>query len=421
MNLVQLLIFGLYFLGGGYLLKRLIHTWLVDLSNLWIWGLWLLKIITGIVLILIHQQYYPQNDYTELNHFGFIEYQNLLNHPAQFFTDWLHSPYNNKYSGVFQSVGSYWNDLRNTLLSKFIGITNVINRGNIYLNTLIFCWIGFIGHLAFYRLFIRLFPAKKIPVIIGSFLLPSTLFFSSALHKDTIVFTLMGLYLFICFSIIEKKLNVGRLSLMLACLIGLFIFRNFVFVIFLPLAMLWILTEKKSLKAPIVLTAALATLFIFLLISDFYFPQYSPIKILSDKQSDYLALPKTESALELQKLEPGLKSAVQCLPMALNHAFLKPFLWEDGRFLMAVSSIELFLYQLIFVLIIFLHHRSPQTNYPGSIWFLITMAMIMILFAGYISPNVGTLVRYRCLYLPMLVTPMLCVIKWRNFSNRFTA
>ena len=420
MNLIQLLIFFIYFLIGGFLLNRLTAKWKIDLSNKWVWGLWSLKAMIGIFVILIHIKYYPQNDYLPLNQFGLLEYQNLIHHPGTFFTDWLHSPYANKYSGLFQSVGSYWNDLRNTLLSKFIGIANLINRGNIYLNILIFCWIGFIGHLAFFRFFLQLFPSKKIPVLIGSFLLPSTLFFSSALHKDTIIFTLMGCFLYVCLSVITNGWSIKRFFEFISCLLGLFLFRNFVCIVFVPFCLLWIWAERKELRAPVILGISMILLAIFLICADFYFPQWSPVNILADKQADYLNLPMTESSLDLQKLEPDFKSLIQCLPMSLEHAFLRPFLWEDGRFLVTVSAIEIFLYQLMAVLLIFLFHRSPQSTSPGSIWFIVTMAVCLFLFAGYISPNTGTLVRYRCLYLPMLITPALCVIKWRNFGNRWS-
>jgi len=43
----------------------------------------------------------------------------------------------------------------------------------------------------------------------------------------------------------------------------------------------------------------------------------------------------------------------------------------------------------------------------------------MFLFIGYIMPNLGSIVRYRSVYLPFLITPMLCRIDWKKLLAVF--
>lgn len=412
---VYLTIF-LYILLGAYLFTRPSWTRRTGLDRQWLLGLWLVKALAGLGLCWLYAHYYPDNDYSTLNREGWFEYESLTHTPKRFFTDWIQSPYADKYGGFFDSVGSYWNDLRNTLLSKVLAFANTLNRGNIYSNTLLFCCISFLGHLAFYRLMTGLFPGKKWPAVVGCFLLPSMLFFSSGLHKDAIVFTCMGVGLLTFYTIIEDKLTLKRGVTLFFGILMLWLMRNYVCLVMIPVCLAWIIAEKKRIHPMWLIGSLMIAIFVWMLCADIFFPTYSPIKILVQKQADFLALPPTASALPVQKMDSTLKSVVFYTPKALEHAYLRPFIWDEGGFLMNSAALELFGYQLLFILMLFLQHRSPQTNDPGKVWVMVSMSALLILFVGYISPNAGTLVRYRSLYLPLLITPMLCMIKWKRFS-----
>ena len=131
MNLLYILLFLVYLLLFAYIFMRSAWIKSMGIGKPMMAGLWIIKAMAGVLVVWLHNHYYKHNDYQALNQLGIMEYEHLRHQPSVFFTDWLHSPYANKYGGFFNSIGSYWNDLRNTLLSKLIAVFNLINHGNI--------------------------------------------------------------------------------------------------------------------------------------------------------------------------------------------------------------------------------------------------------------------------------------------------
>ena len=87
-------------------------------------------------------------DYWTLHRNGLAETELLKHNPTAFMFDCI-LPGNQKgWGGWFDSVGSHWNDLRNTIVEKFLGILNLITAGNFYSNTVVFDLIGFFGVVA---------------------------------------------------------------------------------------------------------------------------------------------------------------------------------------------------------------------------------------------------------------------------------
>ena len=107
-------------------------------------GLFLLKVFAGVLIGWMSQKFYPQgNDYWGLNGLGWKEYQMLMNDPKEFFTDTFRSTYAGNYGGFFDSVGTFWNDLKNTLIGKLLAFCNIFSRGNYYINSLFLNFLCF--------------------------------------------------------------------------------------------------------------------------------------------------------------------------------------------------------------------------------------------------------------------------------------
>ena len=78
-----------------------------------------------------------------------------------------------------------------------------------------------------------------------------------------------------------------------------------------------------------------------------------------------------------------------------------------------------FIYQLLFVL--FLFFRVKQADRPGRlfVFFGIFLTLTVFLNIGYIVTNLGSIVRYRSIYLPLLITPLLAGIDWVKLWQYF--
>ena len=372
-------------------------------------ALFLIKIFAGLAIGWISEEFYPGNDYWGLNKDGLVEYKMLINDPATFFSNILYSPYENKYAGFFNAVGSYWNDLRDNIILKILGVCNLFSRGNYYINSLFFNFFGFFGPVALFRVFSATFKNNYRPVLIGCFLLPSTLYFSSGIHKDLIVFTLIGLFFYALYFIAAGQASKKKWALLLISLTGLFLMRNFVVIALIPALFAYLISSKKAWPAFPTFISIYVLGFFLLFISQKILPSFQPLKLITQRQSDFNDLPVAATQLPTIKLEPTIASLAKNAPQAFNHSLLRPYLWDSKSSYLIPIAIELIIYQLLIFIVILKYRTSLIINHPFIILGLF-FAFSMIMLTGYIIPNTGSVVRYRSLYLPFLITPFLYAI-----------
>lgn len=411
------LLFTLYFLVLCFLINRIPFIKNAELEKRLVVILFLLKISAGLLIGWMSATYYPQgNDYWNLNRHAWEEYQVLINDPKDFFTNIFYSHYPDKYGGFFNSFDSYWKDLANNIIIKALAICNILSRGNYYINSLFCNFFGFFGHVALYRVFIHVYKQKKWPVIAGCFILPSTLYFTSGIHKDSMIFTMLGLFCYAFYFSTRQRFTTKRILLLVLSVISILLIRNYVLVALVPAAIAMYIADRneRPLKTfAFIYTALLCLIILVTLI----FPSSSPLKIITQKQKDFLDLPVATSQIATDTLQPTLSSFATNAPKAMEHGLLRPYVWEfPGTFLMLLA-IELLIYQLLFLYMLTRPKVFPQTYRP-FIYFGIFLSLTLLLFAGYIVPNAGSLVRYRSLYLPFLVTPILCSIWQRSKAKK---
>lgn len=413
------LLFAVYLVILCWLLLRVPFIKNAGISPKVLLALFIIKVLAGIVIgwIAIHI-YGPGNDYWDVHDYALEEYQLLFTNPGKYFTNLFTSDYDGGYAGIFSSFNSYWNDLKGNIIIKLVSIFNIFSRGNYYINSLFFNFLVFFGHIILYRLFIKLFPARQLLVIIGCFLLPSTLYFSSGIHKDGIVFLLLAILIYSVYqSILKNKFTIKRLLFIIICLSLLFLIRSFIFLALLPALFAWILVANTKWPAGRTFAAVyLVTGLLFFNISPLI-SKIEPLNIITQKQTDYLQLTGAATQIKLTPLQPTFISFVTNAPQALNHSLLRPYLWEVPVKSMIPLCIELFLYQLLLLIFILFRRKDLTPANKPFILFAIFFVLSVFLIIGYIVPNLGSLVRYRSLYLPLIITPILCAADWAKLAT----
>ncbi len=373
------------------------------LSWQWIASLFLLKAAAAVAIGYISNKYYPQgNDYWNLHRYGVQEFQLLKDSPGEFFRTLFYSPYGH-YGNFFSAHNSYWNDLESNLLIKLLAVINFLGRENYYLNSLFFSAIGFIGHVALYRAFRDHKNEMNILLVFACFLVPSTLYFSSGIHKDCIVFTLTGLIIYGYAQWNEKEKG---LWLVIISLLLLLLLRNYLALIIAGLLVLFVLPKKMNWPRWTMLPVGLAAM---LMLS---FTPLDPFRMLASRQQNFLELPVANSQMEMTPLEPGLTGSIKNLPEAFVHGFLRPYPGEFESFFLDYAAIEMYMILLLILIVLVRNFKRLRLNHQAALCFF--LAIVLILMAGYIVPNAGTLIRYRSLYLPLLLTS---VLMWRSKSN----
>ena len=380
-----------------------------ELSTQIIIALFITRIAAGITLGWLAHYFSPLNDYTTLNNEGISEFHNLIHNPRLFFIDIFYSPYQNTYGGYFDAVGSYWNDLRNNIITKILAFLNIISRGHFNTNVLLLNIIPFLGSIAIYRIFITIFPSRKWIVIFGCFLIPTNLLFSSGIHKDLFVYSSLCFYSYGLFFSITEMFTWKRCSLILVSFFMILLMRNFLAMALIPATVGFMLSNKFKIKPIVVYGFTYLSALAIIILSDFFSTSFQPLRIITDRQEEFLKLPKANSQIELTVLTPDLKSFAKNFPEALDHGFLQPHFWKTNHWTGIFASMEwsiLFLFPLVWVLVF----RRKVQIHSHFILFGFAVAFTMFIMIGYIIPNLNSIVRYKSIYLPFIITPILCFV-----------
>lgn len=178
----------------------------------------------------------------------------------------------------------------------------------------------------------------------------------------------------------------------------------------MPALFAWILVAKT--KWPAGRTFAIIYLVTGLLFFNIslVLSKIKPLDIITKKQTEYLALTGAATKIELNPLQPTFKSFAVNTPQALNHSLLRPYLWEAPVNSLLPLCIELFLYQLLLLVFFFFKRKDINPGNRPFLIFAICFTLSVFLIIGYVVPNLGSLVRYRSIYLPLLITPLLCCL-----------
>lgn len=401
------LLFTCYLLLACYIVTRSGFIKKTRLTATTILFLFIIKVAAGVFLGWMSQRFYPQgNDYWGLNQNGWNEYTMMTTDPKRFLTDIFQSNYGDDYGGFFRGFGSFWNDLKNTLIGKLLAICNIFSRGNYYINSLFLNLGGFFGHVALFRVFSHIYDNRcKWALIIGCFLLPSTLYFSSGIHKDLVVFCMLGLYSYALYFSFAERSTLKRTLLLGVSLIALLFIRNFVAIAILPASLAFIISIKKKWYSGRVFACLYISGIMLLGFIQFIKPSFKPLSIVSQRQEEFLALPYASSQLDKHILKPDVNSLLRNAPQALDHGILQPHIWNIPTRFLVPLAIELLFYQLLFIGMLLFYRPRPPFN-PFTLYG-ICLAVTMLIFTGYVVPNIGAIVRYRSLYLPFLITPIL--------------
>ncbi len=414
-------IFIAYLLILCWLISKVSFVKNSGISGKYIIILFLIKIFAGLAIGWIsYNLYNTGNDYWDVNREGWKEYQLLWTNPGEYFTNIFKSQYSQGYGGVFDSFQSFWNDLRNNLIIKLLSVFNIFSRGNYYINSLFFNFFVFLGHVAFYRIFIQIFKKQEFAVIFCCFLLPSMLYFTSGVQKDGIVFTTLG---FLCYSVFMSlrvnHFSKKRMLIILLAFVSLFLIRSYVLVNILPALIIWVLIAKY--KLPVFKSFAVGYIIIGLFFFNFnsFISNINPLKTVTQKQADFFTLPKAATQIRLDTLYPTFKSFLKNSPQAFNHLLLRPYLTELPSKSLLPIKLELLVYQVAFVIFLFFKREKQDRESDPFILFGVFFALSMFLFIGYIMPNLGSLIRYRSIYLLFLITPIICKIGWEKLFKVF--
>ena len=409
------LLFAVYLVLFSWLITRVKFIKQAGLPNYWLIGLFLLKVAAGVA----YGWYYttiPNYTISSDSWKFFFDAKNdtalLYKDPLRYFTSIYDNPYDKDYRHLFSSVNSYWNDLKHTYMVKIVALFNVLSGSRYYVNVIFYSFITFFGPIAFIRVMNDVFPNRKLLITAGTFLLPSFLFWSSGIHKDGLIFTYISLIVFVVyFGLKKKKLGIKEFLLVGLLLMLIFPVRNHVVLACIPGLFAWWLAERyfKRKWIAFALVTVLGTVAFFS--AKYVHPKLDlPISIVL-RNKDFIKL-GGNSFLPQRKLEPTFTGFIQNAPQALNHTLVRPYVTEFLSPLYLVSALEILLIWIVVSVWFFRYTDNPYKH--SVVQFLFLVSMVLLLLTGYIVPQLGGIVRYRAIFFPFILVPIIATISWKQ-------
>jgi hypothetical protein len=94
---------------------------------------------------------------------------------------------------------------------------------------------------------------------------------------------------------------------------------------------------------------------------------------------------------------------------------MRPYVWELNNLLYIPFSVEILVFEILFLLFIFFRKKNIQI--PPLIYFCFFFSLTMFLIIGYTIPIIGAIVRYRSIYFIFLLTPIVCYTDWKKIGD----
>jgi hypothetical protein len=382
-------------------------------------SLFLVRVIAGLVNGYINIYYYQGTDASSFQHEGIAEYHLLFHNTSEYFTNIFRSNHNNSYSGFLETSGSFWNDTRSNLIAKMLSVFNIFSGTNFFINTLFYNFFIFFGAVALYKVFIKIFPSYSFVLIGCIFLLPSVIYFTSGIHRDGLIFLSLSLLIYhLSFLLRNKKFSWKRIFMALIFLFLILLLRNFVFITLVPALIAWIIAEQNPKYAFAIFSCTYFFVAILFFCSGFLSPGFDLPDYVSSRQLAFIEIAKKgASAININPLYPNFRSFLNNTPQALNHSLMRPYLTEHLNFLYIPAGLEILLYEILFLLLIFFRKKNIQISPLVYLSFFFSISMFLVI--GYTIPIIGAIVRYRSIYFPLVLIPVTCYIDWNKLKKIF--
>lgn len=415
---MEYLLFVVYLVGFAWLITKIKFFTRSGLSKSQLIILFLLKIIAGIFYgwIGIYYGGLAQMWDTWNYHTNSIqEYQLLFSDPREYFTNLFRDPYQSGISRFLDSTDSYWNDLKGNVFIKILSVFNLFSLGNYYINVLFYSFITLFGPMAIYRVMTDVFARKNFTILLACFLVPSFLYWTSGIHKEGLLFTGIALIIYsVYFGLKEKKWNIKRIICLLTGILLILTLRNFLIIIIVPALFSWLLASRWP-KYGLAVFASLYLLSGILFFTARHInPKYDFPQAVVNKQIEFINLKGTTS-IPIHRLEPNALSFLKNTPQAITLSAIRPYPGDVHHILSLAAAMEILMLLLLFFLFLIFHKNGVMSK--NFIYFCIFFSFSVLLAIGFSVNNLGAIVRYRSIILPLLIVPVVALTDWSRIRK----
>ena len=321
-----------------------------------------------------------------------------------------------KYTGQMKNWNRNFNKAvpfqENRFMIRLNAMMMFVSGENIYVHTIFFCFLSFLGCMFLLKLFQYFIEVGKKKWVLLSVLFPSFLFWTSGGLKESIIILGLGLLLYGFLFIRER--GISAILFMIFGIALLLVTKYFLLICLLPAMAAYYIFKTREAFKPVILKYAgvvILTLIVLQLIAPVN-KEINFARIISKKQKNavneakYL---KAGSYTEVPKVDSTIVSVVTHLPAGLWDSMMKPYPWQSKNPLMLLSAGENIVVLLLLILTVLYHDRKMRYDY-NALLFMILSVMLYFSIIGIMTPVLGNLVRYKAVMMPVLIFILLYVV-----------
>lgn len=401
--------------------KHYVHS--KEMQLYFTWAFWL-KMLFAFIFVLLTQYFFGKGDTmmyydagTTLNKHIVSNPSNIrfLFAPATEYWDYKITLGDYDYEGYIIHEGNFM-PMR---LVAFLGFFTFRNFTAI---TLIFSTFSFLGLWKLFEAFAAVYPPIKRKIALACLFIPSVVFWSSTILKDTICITCLGFIVHSAFNFLFFKSGKSDFVKIIVFGFILFLTKYYIaFALFPALLMLAILTYRKRVENPILRQMIVPVLIIFTgVILYFSMPLIEDMlgeialeKVSEDitaKRKNFEMVQEREGGafFEVGEIDPSPAGLLRISPKIINAVFFRPYLWEASSAIIMISALESAVFLSLFIYTFFKNGPARfflQIFRDNILLFCIFFSLVFAFFVGLSTPNFGSLVRYK---IPSI--PFYCIV-----------
>lgn len=392
------------------------------LSARTIGGLFLLKILAGTALWFVYT--YMHTDRATADIYRYFDDGNIM------FSAWPEHPldylsmltgmgndqrrfdanyYQVMHNWYRQYESNVYNDAHTMI--RFNSFVRLFSFGHYHVHTVFICFLCTIGLVALYKAFEPHIPGHERAWAGALFLLPSVLFWSSGVIKESLLMFGLGLFLFTLMDLLRNGPRAGSLLLVPATVL-LFFLKFYVLFSLLPALVAYAWCARTGSRRPLI--KFLITFCGFAVIglnAGLVHPGLRVLEILWIKQRDFIGMATAAgsgSLVHVAELRPNAWSFAQQIPHALYMTFLAPLTAIGNGPLGIMSALENVLLIALLASVLRWRRSWAEVDKP-LLLFCLGYVLVLALVIGWTTPVIGAVVRYRVPLLPFLLLACLCI------------
>lgn len=383
------------------------------------WAALLLRLAGGLAIGLLYKYYY----FTSGDTFVFFNDAAKLaelcyHHPSEYFQFILtgNTP-----------IDIVTTEPRSVFFVAILSVVNVVTYNNYWVSSL---WFSLFAFWCSYRLVVKLdeiFPGSKVASRIALLFVPSVVFWSSGIIKESLAFGAIAILVVHFLTMMRSRrlkwtgfLALGFYTYLLLSLKyywGAVLIQSIV----TSLIVHWTFARKKR-NGWVIAGAWILVFAVLSVIASFTHPNFYMERFLSvivDNHDTFVRISDPGNIIEFNNLSADWGSILLNSPWALWSGLFRPMIFEASSMIGVSAALE----NLFFLVLVFWklrYFRMPLDENRLIAMSAVVYIVVLCIFLALSTPNFGTLSRYRIGFLPFFILlilkdhPVLRILsKWK--------